>query len=122
MPFHQNLKDGKRPVVPFKILLIVKLTIVFLTLTLMHASAGTLAQRVTLAEKNAPLEKILLDLKKQSGFNFLYNTPMLAEAKPVTLNVNNAPLAEALRLCFAGQPLDFTIKRRQSSSGESPCP
>ena len=122
MPFHQNLKDGKRPVVPFKILLIVKLTTAFLTLTLMHASAGTLAQRVTLAEKNAPLEKILLDLKKQSGFNFLYNTPMLAEAKPVTLNVNNAPLAEALRLCFAGQPLDFTIKKKTIIVRRKPLP
>lgn len=70
------------------------------------------AQNVTISEHNVPLEKLLMDLKEQSGYNFLYNSPMLASARPVSISVNNSPIDEVLRLCFKDQPLDYVIKQK----------
>lgn len=111
MQFYLNFKDGKGYRIPLKLLVNVKLTLIFFSVVFLQASASGFAQRITLSEKEAPFEKILSELKRQSGYNFLYNTPMLARAKPVSITVNNAPLAEVLKLCFKEQPLDYTISR-----------
>ncbi|RYD89963.1 MAG: SusC/RagA family TonB-linked outer membrane protein, partial [Sphingobacteriales bacterium] len=73
-------------------------------------SATSFAQKITLSEKNAPFEKILNEIRKQTGYNFLYNTPMLSEAKPVSIEVTDQPLNDVLKLCFKDQPLAYTIK------------
>jgi TonB-linked SusC/RagA family outer membrane protein len=61
--------------------------------------------------KNAALEEVLTILRKQSGYNFLYNVEMLAEAKPITLTAKNKPLQDVLKACFAGQPLSYIISK-----------
>jgi TonB-linked SusC/RagA family outer membrane protein len=110
MHLYLNFKSGRSLRVPLKFLLTMKLTLVILTVTFMQVSAASFAQKITLSEKNAPFEKILDELKKQSGYNFLYNTPMLSEAKPVSIEVTNSSIEDVLTLCFKGQPLDYTIK------------
>ncbi|WP_205780555.1 TonB-dependent receptor [Mucilaginibacter limnophilus] len=87
-----------------------KITFVILLVTFMQVSAASFAQKITLSEKNAPFEKILNEIRRQSGYNFLYNTPLLAEAKPVTIKVTDVELNEVLKLAFKGQPLDYTVK------------
>jgi hypothetical protein len=93
--------------VPLKLLLKTFLLVLF-TAVQVHGHA----QNVTISEHNVPLEKLLMDLKEQSGYNFLYNSPMLATARPVSISVTNSPIDEVLRLCFKDQPLDFTIRQR----------
>jgi TonB-linked SusC/RagA family outer membrane protein len=78
-------------------------------LLLVFTRAG--AQNLTISEHEAPLEKLLTDIRQQSGYNFLYNAPMMASAKPVSVHVTNSSVDEVLKLCFADQPLDYTIKR-----------
>ncbi|HEY8957025.1 SusC/RagA family TonB-linked outer membrane protein, partial [Chitinophaga sp.] len=82
--------------------------IIFLSL---QVSAVTYAQRVTLSEKQAPLREVFQEIKKQTGYNFLLNTEMLAEARPVTFTLVNASLEEALNKCFEGQPFTYTINK-----------
>lgn len=93
--------------VPLKLLLKTFLLVLF-TAVQVHGHA----QNVTISEHNVPLEKLLMDLKEQSGYNFLYNSPMLASARPVSISVTNSPIDEVLRLCFKDQPLDYTIKQK----------
>lgn len=93
----------------FKIPLAMKLTAIFLLATCLQVSARSDAQRVTLAEKNAPLEKIFRSIKKQTGFVFFYDQQLLKEANPVTLNVRNTSLENALNLCFLNQPITYNI-------------
>jgi TonB-dependent starch-binding outer membrane protein SusC len=92
-----------------KTLLIMKLTAILLLATALTASAAGKAQRVTLAEKNASLEKVFLDIKKQTGFTFVYTEAQVRKANKVTLSVSNASLEQVLDLCFKDQPLSYTI-------------
>lgn len=72
------------------------------------ASSG--GNGITYSVKNAPLERVLHDLKKQSGYAFFYTYGTLDKAKPVTFQVKDATIQEALDLCFKDQPLTYTIK------------
>ncbi|MBB5437696.1 TonB-dependent SusC/RagA subfamily outer membrane receptor, partial [Pedobacter sp. AK017] len=69
------------------------------------------AQKITLSEKDVPLEKVFKEIRRQSGYNFIYNSQMLREANPVSIVVKNAGLKSVLDLCFAGQPITYLINR-----------
>lgn len=56
-----------------KTLLIMKFTAILLLSAALQVSATGYSQRVTLSEKNAPLEKVFTAIKKQTGLdNVLY--------------------------------------------------
>lgn len=86
-----------------------KLTLFLLTAVLMSASAKSVAQTLTLSGKNLALEKVFESVKKQTGYVFLYPKTVLAKAKPVTVNAQNMPLEEFLKLIFKDQPLGYVI-------------
>jgi TonB-linked SusC/RagA family outer membrane protein len=86
-----------------------KLTAVLLLTACLTASADGISQKVSLSEKNARLEKVFKEIKKQTGFDFFYNMKALEVASPVTIEVKNATLVEVLDLCFKNQPLSYTI-------------
>ncbi|WP_432327683.1 hypothetical protein ACRQ5D_31075 [Mucilaginibacter sp. P25] len=47
-----------------------KLSIILLLATILQVSAKSYAQKITLSEKNAPLEKVLKEIREQSGYDF----------------------------------------------------
>ncbi len=73
-------------------------------------AAAAYAQTITLTERNVPLSQALKHIEQQSGYTFLYNTQMVQAARPVTLTLRQATLAEALSQVFAGQPLTYAIE------------
>lgn len=84
--------------------------IAFLIIALsFEVSANGYAQEISLSEKNAPLEKIFREIKKQTGYFFLYTDEMLLEATPVSINVKNAQLLGVLDRIFRDQPLQYTV-------------
>ena len=85
-------------------LLMIKLTIILLIAACLHASAEGFSQTVSLSENNASLEKVFQKIKKQTGYTFAYTRAHLQKAVPVNIHVLNAPLEEALRVCFKDQP------------------
>ncbi|WP_316737746.1 TonB-dependent receptor [Pedobacter aquatilis] len=88
-----------------------KLTFVLLITTFLQISYGAAnAQNVTLSEKNTTLLKVFRKLNKSVGYSFLYNTELLKEAKPVTIDIKNTDIREALKQIFNEQPLGYTIK------------
>ena len=68
-----------------------KFTALLLLATCLQLQANTYAQSITLKVKNSPLEFVLGQLKKQSGYQFFYKDAALRDAKPVTLEVSNRP-------------------------------
>ena len=96
----------------YKILLIMRLTTVLLIATIMQVSAGSFAQKISLNEKNAPLEKIFDKIRLQSGYDFLFNRELLKTAKPVDINIKNADIEDALAICFKGQPFTYTLEEK----------
>jgi TonB-linked SusC/RagA family outer membrane protein len=93
-----------------QILRIMKLTTLILTAVILHVSAATMAQKVTLVEKNAQLVDVFQQIHKQTGYDFLFTGSDLKNAKPVTINVKNEELAYVLTKIFEAQSMDFTIE------------
>lgn len=90
-------------------LLCMKITAFILFAFCMHVGAATLAQNVTLSEHKAPLEKVINEIKRQTGYSFFYNQDWLQQAQPVDVQVKNAPLETVLKTCFSNQPFDYAI-------------
>jgi len=107
--FYPN-KPG-RPSGPVqKILLIMRVTTFLLLAIMMQVSATTLAQRVTINQKNANLTDVFKIIRIQTGYDFIYDQDLLAKSAPININVNNAALSEVLKRCLANQSLSFIIE------------
>ncbi|WP_140938408.1 SusC/RagA family TonB-linked outer membrane protein [Sphingobacterium lumbrici] len=93
-----------------KIGLIMRLTTMLLIATLMQVSASSIAQSVTLSQKNATLEKIFRDIHNQTGYDFIYDKELLDQKKTISIVVRNEPLESVLKKCLENQSLDYLIK------------
>lgn len=93
----------------FKLLLMMNLTAILLVSICLGASANGLGQNISINERDKPLEKVLMQIEKQSGYQFVYTVDVIKKGKHVTLNVNDATIEEVLKLCFKEQPLSYTI-------------
>ncbi|OQP60561.1 SusC/RagA family TonB-linked outer membrane protein [Niastella vici] len=92
-----------------KTLLIMKLTAIIVLATCLQVSATGYAQKISLSEKNAPLEKVLQQIKKQSGYQIWYEDKLLQRSLPVNISVKNVLLEDALKQVFINQPLSFEV-------------
>lgn len=89
---------------------VMKITAVILLATCLQAAAAGYGQKVTISEKDAPVEKIFSLIRKQTGFQFLYANQVLAQARKVTIQVKNAELEDVLATTCYGQPFEYHIK------------
>ena len=92
-----------------KTLLLMNLTAFFLLTATLQVSAYAVGQNVSLSLKNAPLETAFPEIKRQTGYTFVYADDMLKKANHVSVECTNVPLEQALILCFTNQPFTFTI-------------
>jgi len=92
-----------------KLILIMKLTTILITVCCLHVSAAGYSQGITLSETNAPLKKILQLIRKQTGFQLLYDSQLLEKSNRVTLSLINAPITVVLDQIFGGQPFTYKI-------------
>ncbi|UYQ92637.1 TonB-dependent receptor [Chitinophaga horti] len=106
-----------------------KLTVLLMTIAMLQVQAASYGQTVSLAHRKVPLEKVFSDIRKQTGYSFLYTDEQLSRAHLVTLHVRNVPLKEALDRCFSEQPLTYLltgntiiIKRKEAVSETSDTP
>lgn len=93
----------------FKILLRMKLLIISLLLFLGQATASVMSQTLTLHFTNAPLDKVLTEIKKQTGYSYIANVKLLKEAKTVTVSVRNANVNDVLKIIFKDQNLSVEL-------------
>ncbi|HEY1063549.1 MAG TPA: SusC/RagA family TonB-linked outer membrane protein [Daejeonella sp.] len=102
---------GKRliKVVSNQTLRIMKLTTILILVAFLQVNAKGFSQNVTLNEKNSNLDKVFTEIRKQTGYDFLYNTRLLRNTVPVTVKANNSSLEEVLDQVFKNQPLTYTI-------------
>src|ERR1044072_2412017 len=95
-----------------KTVLIMKLTAFLITIAFLQVHAAGHAQTVTLSRQHSSLENIFKEIRKQTGYYFLYPDEQLSGAEKVSLDVKNAPLQQVLDLCFRDQPLTYTIDNK----------
>lgn len=70
------------------------------------------SQTVTMTVKNESLEKVFMEIQKQTGYGFAYKTEILKKGKAVDIDVKQASLENVLAICFKDQPLSYTIVDR----------
>ncbi|MGJ1387197.1 SusC/RagA family TonB-linked outer membrane protein [Sphingobacterium spiritivorum] len=111
MKFHLNHLVSSRiqQILKTRCLMRIHLTIFILTTFFVQISTASLAQRISLNKTNVPLQQIFKEIGKQSGYDFVYSTELMKQAKNVTVNVSKASLRETLDVCFDRQPLDYEI-------------
>lgn len=78
-------------------------------------SASTLSaqdissKKVTLRFKEAPIINVLLDIQKQTDVSFAYEKSQLEQLKPVTIDVKDMPLEDALKKVLEGTGYTYKI-------------
>jgi TonB-linked SusC/RagA family outer membrane protein len=93
-----------------KIFRIMKMTALLITFFCLQISAKTFSQRVSLNERNMPLEKVLKEIKRQTGIYFLYDADLLQQiSKPVSINVKNTAIEEVMTIALKSQPFNWEI-------------
>ncbi|HUC82979.1 MAG TPA: SusC/RagA family TonB-linked outer membrane protein [Flavisolibacter sp.] len=98
-------------------------TLLFISLCCyLPVSAQNLVVKITLSLQNAPLEEVFREIKKQSGYNFVYTREQIRKAKPTTLTVKEAGLEETLHQCFLNQPLTYVIENGYIAVKDKPQP
>ncbi len=108
---------------PSKALLAMKLTVLLLLVACLQVNAHVDAQNITYTKNNISLEKVFKTIRKQTGYEFLYNTNMLKKAKKVDVKFDHTPLVKVLESVFDDLPFTYTIvgktivvKERESRS------
>lgn len=108
--------------IPAQILRIMRITTFFLFALLLHVSAKTHSQAVTISGKNIPLKKIFAAVYKQTGFVVFSNDRLMERSVPVSVNAREIPLQEFLENVFKNQPLTFSIDSKTIFLAEKPLP
>ena len=93
-----------------KIILRMKLAIVFTLLTSLQLSAKTYSQeRITLKLESAELKTALKQIEKKSMYRFLYNNEVLSATQKVNINANNTLVTDVLNNVFNSTALTYRI-------------
>ena len=106
-----------------------KQLIVLCTIAALLFGIQAKAQKVTLSERNATLDKIFKEIKRQTGYRFFYEDALIQQAKKVDITVTNATLEQVLDLCLKNQQLSYSIvgktiaiKRKEENFTPPPAP
>lgn len=109
-----------------KNLIIMKLTIAFLLAACLSAGARGYSQSITLSLKNASLETVFKEIRKQTGYDFVFNENVQPKKISITIDIKGADLQGALNKCLEGLPLTYSISdnmiivRRKVVKGDEP--
>lgn len=97
-----------------------KLMMVLTFVFSMQASATVFSQTINLSVEKQLIEKVMQEIRRQSGYNFFLNAKSIQKAAPVTADFTDMALDEALDIVFRNQPLDYTIKGKSIIINEKP--
>lgn len=80
------------------------------------------AQDIKLTKNEYTLDELFAEIRKQSGYDFIFTTPQLNRAKKVTVKTLNARLPDLLSEVFAGQQISYVIKNNTIVITNNPAP
>lgn len=92
-----------------KIILTMKLVVLFLCLSISQVFAKTYAQQVTLHMRNATFQEVVKELERQTGLTFLFHVQKVNQLKKMTFEVSEARLEEVLKECLKDSGLSWQI-------------
>lgn len=93
-----------------KIILAMKMTIVFTCVLCLQLSANVHSQtRVTLQLQHASLNDVFLEIEKKTEYRFLFNDHLLQDEVRVTVDVKNELVKDVLSKLLVNTNLDFKV-------------
>lgn len=95
-----------------KILLVMKITTLFLFLGLMQVSAAGLAQKLTLVKNPTTLRQLFLEINKQTTYNVIWSADEVNGDIKLNANFKNTPLLEVLDKALDNTNLEYTISNK----------
>gem|GEM_PF-34312 len=87
----------------------VKTIFVFLLVVSVQLSAKSYSQNVTLKGEKLNISQIFSAIEHQTDYVFFYKDDALRLTTPVSVNLNNVPVSDALASCLKGQPITYSI-------------
>ena len=94
-----------------KTILVMKLTILLLTIACLQVSAIGFAQNITLSEKQTPLTTVFAHIKQQSGYRFFWEADQLSKIK-VSVELENMSLEASLKQVLKNLPYTYSISKK----------
>ena len=70
------------------------------------------AQNITIKRNKISLMELINLIGKQSNYDFIYDLNLLQKANPISIDIRDVDLEEALQQSFKNQPLTYTIQNR----------
>ncbi|MEG1585390.1 MAG: TonB-dependent receptor plug domain-containing protein [Bacteroidales bacterium] len=67
--------------------------------------------RITLSAGSVPVTQVLTEITRQCGYHFSYESSLLKEYPPVTLQLNDKPVEEVLRALFSDKGIRYQVMR-----------
>ena len=95
-----------------KLLLVMRITAIFILGVSLHVSANSFSQSVTISAKKITIEKVFRLIEQQTDFSFLWNESVLDKSRVISIDVKDAPLPTVLDICLRGMPLSYRIMDR----------
>src|SRR5436190_7402202 len=86
------------------------------------SSSKGYSQSIRFSGTNVQLTKVFSVIKSQTGYVFFYDAALLREAKPVTIDLKNVSLEEALNQTLKDQPLGWLIENKTITIIRKPLP
>ncbi len=93
-----------------KTIVIMKMMFTFLFLCVLQSNALTMAQTISMHKKQARLEEVFREIRRQTKFNVICRADILESSRPVNVHVKNKPLTEFLTEILDNQQLTFVLK------------
>ncbi|MBQ9222297.1 MAG: SusC/RagA family TonB-linked outer membrane protein [Prevotella sp.] len=82
-----------------------------LVAVMLLTSLSANAQTYDVNYKNVPVEQVIKDLRKQTGYQFVYKKELLQGVGNVTCTYKNATLEQLLNRIFVGTEVDYEIAK-----------
>lgn len=86
-----------------------KLTTLLILIGFLHVSASSFAQRISFSAKNISMVKFLKEIRKETGYTFVYRSGTLDDLPNMDVDITNASLQDILDNYVKDKPLDYVI-------------
>lgn len=100
-----------------------RFTTILLMASLMHVSAATWGQRITIEQHHTTLKSVFKEIRKQSGYDFYYEGGIISNNELKNVKLNNVTVDEALKAVLKDLPFtyvirdkDITIRKNENTS------
>lgn len=92
-----------------KLIRVMRITYILMLAFVINVSATGLAQTLTLKTNNATMKEVFNKIQNATGYTVIYNLEMIGSDTRISVDLRNAPLADALAQIFTPHNLNFTI-------------